>query len=913
MEILKSSSNSRVNLLTLPNFLQLPNVIQNKLHINRVNNQNVDDQKIQTNLSKVNRIILERLNHLETLNKRKFIVLNFPLKSSILNPHNLISLEARGETHKLIKRLTAYLFNGVKHPKNFTLFTFISFSAVDKLNQFFVRVSDIHFVVSLPIKTITNPQGRYTFAHLKLPKDNVVVTSCVDKKYKLNTIPQKLWTGKIQHIDVIKDYNPILRDQKIFEKKSNLLLKSSILNQDNPQSCYYRLMQRVLEYPVERSSFNRWVTTKRKKLQYSPFSTNFVTLFETEKELASLVKHGATNTLPIRNKIWITSKKFTSFHSAIYLDWYAFSLRPYDFLPVFGSLYKSLSTKNKPINSSIFSKSRPMLINEGERQISLKKATSFLTPLTRAVPYLGESDQITFATNDSALLSPYQENITNASTMERVTLWQSSLLLNKEYFSRFFEFLKRMATSLRWQSLQSKIVIRRHQVNEGDSKISQSVPNSSRNSHLITFGESNSKTVFPFFILPNEVTMKQKPYSSIYSQLTKDCKLTYLLDFLFAWKRRSLFKLNRKQKTDRSPLFAEGDVKVVDQNLLNNGRAIFDAITFTQLRWLLILTELRKRFGDLNEEETFFDYQGLLGYGNVFKVVESPSVTFKDKEKNIKTKPSYLFPGQLVAYGEKIDQNIATTESGQILYVDSQRAILRKAQTVLIYSQAILSVLSGEWIKKGTPLMALSYQKLVTGDIVQGLPKIEQFFEAPLLRDGTFWSDSLQAKLNLFFQEHREKLPLAEAVRKGFSDIQRVLVEGVQRVYISQGVLIADKHLEVIVRQMTCKGRILYSGDTGFLRNELVALDKIESVNQVTYGQKALYHPQVRGITDASLESESFLSAASFQETTRVLSRDSVIGKTDLMRGLKERVIVGELIQAGTGLANNSVYNFLLD
>ena len=270
-----------------------------------------------------------------------------------------------------------------------------------------------------------------------------------------------------------------------------------------------------------------------------------------------------------------------------------------------------------------------------------------------------------------------------------------------------------------------------------------------------------------------------------------------------------------------------------------------------------------------------------------------------------------LFPGQLIAYGESLTDNLATTESGQVLYVDSKKVALRKAQTVLIYSQSIIAVPSGEWIEKGTPLMALSYQKLVTGDIVQGLPKIEQFFEAPLLKDGTFWSDSLQAKLNQFFQAHREQLPLGEAVRKGFSEIQRVLVEGVQRVYISQGVLIADKHVEVIVRQMTCKGRILYSGDTGFLRNELVSLEKIESVNQVTYGQKALYHPQVRGITDASLESESFLSAASFQETTRVLSRDAVIGKTDLMRGLKERVIVGELVQAGTGLSTNTVYHFL--
>jgi hypothetical protein len=327
-----------------------------------------------------------------------------------------------------------------------------------------------------------------------------------------------------------------------------------------------------------------------------------------------------------------------------------------------------------------------------------------------------------------------------------------------------------------------------------------------------------------------------------------------------------------------------------------------------ELRTYSLLAELR------NQRQTFLR--------SAMNVASLPCGLAKQRSRGVRNsinpltpsindRSNNIFPGQLVAYGDNIASNVVTTESGQILYIDSQKTTVRKAQTVLIYSQAIIAVLSGDWIKKGTPLMSLSYQKLVTGDIVQGLPKIEQFFEAPVLRDGTFWSDSLQAKLNQFFQEEREKLPLAEAVRKSFYEIQRVLVEGVLRVYLSQGVLIADKHLEVIVRQMTCKGRILYSGDTGFLRNELVSLDKIENVNQVTYGQKALYHPQVRGITDASLESESFLSAASFQETTRVLSRDAIIGKTDLMRGLKERVIVGELIQAGTGLANNSVYNLL--
>ena len=79
-------------------------------------------------------------------------------------------------------------------------------------------------------------------------------------------------------------------------------------------------------------------------------------------------------------------------------------------------------------------------------------------------------------------------------------------------------------------------------------------------------------------------------------------------------------------------------------------------------------------------------------------------------------------------------------------------------------------------------------------------------------------------------------------------------------------------------------------------------LDRIERINLATYGKKADYEPAVLGITQASLDSDSFISAASFQETTRVLSRDTLVGKTDFLRGLKERVVLGDLIQAGTGL-----------
>lgn len=91
-------------------------------------------------------------------------------------------------------------------------------------------------------------------------------------------------------------------------------------------------------------------------------------------------------------------------------------------------------------------------------------------------------------------------------------------------------------------------------------------------------------------------------------------------------------------------------------------------------------------------------------------------------------------------------------------------------------------------------------------------------------------------------------------------------MEGILKVYLSQGVRIADKHLEIVIRQMISKGQVLDVGNTGLFQGEHVRLDRIERINLATYGQKADYEPAVLGITQASLDSESFISAASFQE-----------------------------------------------
>jgi len=140
---------------------------------------------------------------------------------------------------------------------------------------------------------------------------------------------------------------------------------------------------------------------------------------------------------------------------------------------------------------------------------------------------------------------------------------------------------------------------------------------------------------------------------------------------------------------------------------------------------------------------------------------------------------------------------------------------------------------------------------------------------------------------------------------QGQRAVQRFLVDEVQKVYRSQGVSIHDKHIEVILRQMLRRITILDSGDSEFLTAELVDRGQFESGNKLVVsegGEPASGRPELMGITKASLATESWLSAASFQETTKVLTDAAIQAKRDNLQGLKENVILGKLIPAGTGM-----------
>ena len=140
---------------------------------------------------------------------------------------------------------------------------------------------------------------------------------------------------------------------------------------------------------------------------------------------------------------------------------------------------------------------------------------------------------------------------------------------------------------------------------------------------------------------------------------------------------------------------------------------------------------------------------------------------------------------------------------------------------------------------------------------------------------------------------------------KGVKGVQAYMLKEVQSVYRLQGVEISDKHLEVIIRQMLRKVQVEESGDTDLLPGEIVDIFRFESENERIVengGNPAVAKRKLLGITKSALATDSFLSAASFQETTRVLTEAAIKGKVDPLVGLKENVILGKLIPAGVGL-----------
>ncbi|WP_028536238.1 DNA-directed RNA polymerase subunit beta' [Paludibacterium yongneupense] len=259
---------------------------------------------------------------------------------------------------------------------------------------------------------------------------------------------------------------------------------------------------------------------------------------------------------------------------------------------------------------------------------------------------------------------------------------------------------------------------------------------------------------------------------------------------------------------------------------------------------------------------------------------------------------------------------------------------------------AIITVRDGQEVGKGEVLARIPQESTKTRDITGGLPRVAELFEARSPKDAgmlaevtgtiSFGKDT-KGKQRLIITDlegngfenlipkdkhvlvhdgqvvNRGELIVDGAVDphdilrlQGIEALARYIVQEVQEVYRLQGVKINDKHIEVIIRQMLRRVIITDAGDTDFIMGEQVERAEVLETNDrmnASDRQPAHYENVLLGITKASLSTDSFISAASFQETTRVLTEAAIMGKKDDLRGLKENVIVGRLIPAGTGLA----------
>ncbi|HMI39689.1 MAG TPA: DNA-directed RNA polymerase subunit beta', partial [Sphingomicrobium sp.] len=262
---------------------------------------------------------------------------------------------------------------------------------------------------------------------------------------------------------------------------------------------------------------------------------------------------------------------------------------------------------------------------------------------------------------------------------------------------------------------------------------------------------------------------------------------------------------------------------------------------------------------------------------------------------------------------------------------------------------AIIAVEDGATVQAGEVLARLPREAAKTRDITGGLPRVAELFEARKPKENAIIA-KVSGKVS-FRKDYKAKRKIAIVPDDGSEDVEYLvpkskvidvqegdyvkrgdnlvggspdphdilevlgvealaeyLVSEIQEVYRLQGVKINDKHIEVIVRQMLQKVDITDSGDTTLLVGEQVDREEMDEVNAKLTGKKAKHaqgKPVLLGITKASLQTRSFISAASFQETTRVLTEASVQGKIDTLTGLKENVIVGRLIPAGTGAGMN--------
>nr|YP_009777344.1 RNA polymerase beta'' subunit [Myxopyrum hainanense]QJA28292.1 RNA polymerase beta'' subunit [Myxopyrum hainanense] len=259
--------------------------------------------------------------------------------------------------------------------------------------------------------------------------------------------------------------------------------------------------------------------------------------------------------------------------------------------------------------------------------------------------------------------------------------------------------------------------------------------------------------------------------------------------------------------------------------------------------------------------------------------------------------------GQFFCENVCIAKNAPHLKSGQVILVQVDSVVIRSAKPYLATPGATVHGHYGEILYEGDTLITFIYEKSRSGDITQGLPKVEQVLEVRSI-------DSISMNLEKRVEGWNERITRILGMPWGFligAELTIVqsrisLVNKIQKVYRSQGVQIHNRHIEIIVRQITSKVLVSEDGMSNvFSPGELIGLLRAERMGRALE-EAVCYRAILLGITRASLNTQSFISEASFQETARVLAKAALRGRIDWLKGLKENVVLGGMIPLGTGL-----------
>jgi DNA-directed RNA polymerase subunit beta' len=331
------------------------------------------------------------------------------------------------------------------------------------------------------------------------------------------------------------------------------------------------------------------------------------------------------------------------------------------------------------------------------------------------------------------------------------------------------------------------------------------------------------------------------------------------------------------------------------------------------------------------------------GYGKLVDFIEGVTVREQSDEVTGLSSMVVIDPKQRGGGGKDLRPMVKLVdEQGKDIRIPSTEI----AAQYFLPAGAIIGIRDGDLVEVGDVLARIPQESSKTRDITGGLPRVADLFEARKTKDPAILAEATGTvsfgketkgkrrivitdphgqqhevlvpkwrHITVFEGEHVEQgetiaegdLTPHDILRlRGVAELASYLVKEIQDVYRLQGVKINDKHIEVIIRQMLRKLEIADPGDTGFLKGEQVDRARVLEENDRVEAEgkiPACFEPMLLGITKASLSTESFISAASFQETTRVLTEAAIRGLSDKLLGLKENVIVGRLIPAGTGLA----------